>query len=166
MSQPPDGAELQARARRRMVLWTLLGVWGIVAYVLGGRLSVDMRFRVNDLSTIPGAGLVQRDADGVFYHVRPDGKARAIFPSLETPGYTQECLDCTLVTGEQMSQTNDFCISGKRSELPKLAFEIPCHTWGPIGEGQKVMGFVLFIVPIAMLLLIRSVLRKLQKRQG
>lgn len=156
---PP--AYARGYAARRLLFWGLLAIWAVVSYVIGERLAEDMRFRVNDFSVIPGAGLVMRDAAGVFYHVNTEGRARAIFPDLAPPVYQQECLDCTLVTGEQLSQTNDFCASGRRSELPELRFEIPCQTWAPIGEGHKVMAFVVFVLPLVLLAGLRMLARQL-----
>lgn len=140
--------QIAAAQRKRRIFWTLVLLWGIASYFIGPWLAQDMRFRVNDLSVIPGAGYIARDPEGIYYHVNPAGKARAIFPTLEAPIYRYECLDCTLVTGEQMSQINVFCASAERATLPELQFEIPCRTWAPQFDLPNFLTFAVFLVPL------------------
>jgi len=146
-------------AAARLLFWGLLMVWAVISWNVAGPISENMQSRINDLSVIPGAGLVMRDPSGVFYHVNAAGRARAIFPDLAPPVYREVCLDCTLVTGEQLSQTNDFCISGSRKTLPNLQFEIPCRTWAPLGEGHKVLAFGFFFVPLLGFWILRAMLQ-------
>jgi len=163
-SHPSDAT--RARSKQRSVIMLLLCAWGVAAYMIGGWVARDMRFRINDLSSIPGAGYIMRDPDGVFYHVNTAGRARAVFPKLESPGYAEECLDCTLVTGEQLSQTNQFCASSTRQELPHVRFEIPCETWGPIGEGQKIAGFLVFVTPLLLYWIFNRALRAFTQKKS
>lgn len=165
MTATPASPALPASSRGRLLIWAGLAVWALVAAELGQHLARDMRFRVNDLSVIPGAGLISRDPSGVFYHVNNEGKARAIYPTLAPPVYQYDCLDCALVTGEQMSATNDFCASGREAELPDLQFEIPCRTWAPIGEGAKVMGFAVWFAPVGLYGLLRLVQSRRRRRR-
>lgn len=144
----------------RLLFWLLLAGWAAISWQLTDVPARAMRSRINDLSVIPGAGLIMRDPTGVFYHVNNAGRARAIFPELAPPVYDEVCLDCTLVTGEQLSQTNDFCIAGTQKSLPRLEFELPCHTWAPLGEGHKVMAFGMFIVPLLVFWAVRAVLQR------
>lgn len=161
--QGTEIAGLHIRPRKRLAVWLALGAWAVAAYLIGGWAAQDMRFRVNDLGAIPGAGTIMRDADGVFYHVNTQRKARAIYPSLDPPGYTDECLDCSIVTGEQLAQTQDFCVSSTPAELPELRFEVPCQTWGPIDEAQKIAGFVVFITPLLIGWAAGAVLRRIAR---
>ncbi|MDB5970583.1 MAG: hypothetical protein JWQ90_3033 [Hydrocarboniphaga sp.] len=156
------GGALHARgfAAGRLLFWGLLVIWAAISWQVSGPLSDSMRSRINDLSVIPGGGLVMRDPTGVFYHVNNAGRARAIFPELAPPVYQEVCLDCTLVTGEQLSQTNDFCISGTRKTLPALQFEIPCRTWAPLGEGHNVLAFGIFVVPLLGFWILRAILQR------
>lgn len=160
-------AALHARgfAAARLLFWAMLAVWAVISWNVSGPMSDNMRSRINDLSPITGAGLVMRDPAGVFYHVNPAGRARAIFPELAPPVYQEVCLDCTLVTGEQLSQTNDFCISGVKKSLPNLQFEIPCRTWAPLGEGHKVLAFGIFIVPLLGFWILRAILQRAASRR-
>jgi hypothetical protein len=155
-------ARLRSRgfALGRLLFWLLLAIWAAISWKVSGPLSDNMRSRINDLSVIPDAGIVMRDPTGVFYHVNNAGRARAIFPELAPPVYQEVCLDCTLVTGEQLSQTNDFCIAGTKKNLPNLQFEIPCRTWAPLGEGHNVLAFGIFIVPLLLFWVLRAVLQK------
>lgn len=168
-----DAVDYHAESRARLIFWVVAIGWGVAAWFIAQQLSAGMRFRVNDLAAIPGAGVTQRDAEGVYYHVNAAGKARAIFrpaadddgkPTMDPPVYDYDCLDCTQVTGEQMSQTNEFCASGKLSELPTVRFEIPCKTWAPIGEGRKVVAFIVFIAPIMLWWMLRAVVNRLRRR--
>jgi hypothetical protein len=150
----------------RLLFWIVLAVWAAVSWHVAGPLADNMRSRINDLSVIPGAGIVMRDPTGIFYHVNNSGRARAIFPELAPPVYQEICLDCTLVTGEQLSQTNDFCISGTQKNLPNLQFEIPCRTWAPLGEGQNVLSFCIFIVPLLGFWILRAILQRAADRRS
>ena len=124
----PEPRQQAARAWRgtrgfavgRLLFWLLLAGWAAISWQLTDVPARAMRSRINDLSEIPGAGLIMRDPTGVFYHVNNAGRARAIFPELAPPVYDEVCLDCTLVTGEQLSQTNEFCIAGSQKSLPPL----------------------------------------------
>lgn len=160
MTEPSGITHRRPSPHGRWITWGLLAAWGVGAYYLGGLVSYDMRFRVNDIEAVPNAGLIMRDPEGVFYHVNAAQKARAIFPVLAPPQYTDECFECMLVTGEQLSQTNDFCISSTYKELPKLRFEIPCETWGPINDGQKIVGFMIFLVPLLAWWILRGIARR------
>lgn len=140
--------DITPEQRSRRVFWTLALLWGIASFFIGPWLAQDVRFRVNDLQAVPGAGYIARDAEGTYYHINNAGRARAIFPTLETAIYRYECLDCTLVTGEQMSQINDFCASAERESLPDLQFEIPCRTWAPQYDLPKFLSFIVFLIPL------------------
>lgn len=153
-------ARAQGYALARLLYWCVLGGWAFASWVLAAPVSQNVRERINDLSVVPGAGIVMRDAEGVFYHVNPEGKARAIYPELAPPLYAEACYDCTLVTGEQLSQTNDFCITGEPRTLPQLDFEIPCHTWAPQGTGRRVIAFGLFAVPLFAFWVLRALLQR------
>jgi len=159
---PPMQTIAPARSKltARRLYWGLVLLWGVVSVVVADRLSDHMKFRINDLSVIPGAGMVMRDPEGTFFHVNSTGKARAVYPTQET-SYRNLCLDCVLVTGEQMSQTNDFCASGVRSKLPKIDFELPCSSWAVMGDGTKVVAVTLFLVPLLLWPMLRAVTRAL-----
>jgi len=146
----------------RLIFWLALTGWGYASWFLATPIAANMRERINDLSVVPGAGVIMRDPEGIFYHVNTEGQSRAIFPELAPPVYQQACLDCTLVTGEQLSQTNDFCITGIPKHLPQLDFEIPCHTWAPQGTGRRVISFGLFIAPLLLFWALRALLQKQQ----
>jgi hypothetical protein len=150
-----------SRLNSRRIYWAMVIVWGLVSLVISDRLADDMKFRINDLSTIYGAGQVMRDNEGTFYHVNSTGKARRIFPVLEGPVYKELCLDCTLVTGEQLAQVREFCAAGVRTQLPAIDFELPCKSWAVMGDGTKVVGVTLFLVPILLWPLMRGVVRAL-----
>jgi len=147
----------------RRIYWTLVLLWGVASVLIADRMSENMKFRVNDLSVIPGAGMVMRDPEGVFYHVDSSGKARAVYPKQEASS-RQLCLDCVLVTGEQMSQTNDFCAAGVRSQLPKLEFELPCQSWAVMGDGTKVVAVTLFLVPVLLWPMLRAIGRAISAK--
>jgi hypothetical protein len=149
-STPPS------RLTSSRIYWLCVLVWAFASVVLGERLSADMKFRVNDLSQIPGAGMVMRDTEGVLYHVNSDGRAREIFPELAPPEYKDSCLDCVLVTGEQLSQTNEFCAAGVRRDLPRLDFELPCRSWAVLGDGPKVVSVTLFLIPVLLWPILRA----------
>jgi hypothetical protein len=144
----------------RRLYWGMVIVWALVSLIIADRVSDHMKFRINDLAAVPGAGMVMRDAEGTFYHVNAAGKARAVYPELEGD-YRRDCLDCVLVTGEQMSQTNDFCAAGIRTQLPKVVFEKPCASWAVISDGTKVVWVTLFLVPLLILPLIRAIGRSM-----
>lgn len=148
-----------SRLNARRIYWAMVIIWGLIALVISDRLADNMKFRINDLSTIYGAGQVMRDNEGNFYHVNPAGKARKVFPTLEAPVYKDLCLDCTLVTGEQLSQVREFCAAGIRTQLPRIDFELPCKSWAVMGDGTKVVGVTLFLVPILLWPLMRAVVR-------
>lgn len=158
--------QVLAADRQRRMFWFVVIIWAGLSWFIGAVMSERMRFRVNDLSVIPGGGVVMRDQEGNFYHVNSAFKARAIFPELAPPVYQEECPDCTLVTGEQMSQTNQFCASAVRDTLPELQFELPCKTWAPAGEGRKIMAFVVFIVPLMMYPILRAVLERMLRKSA
>lgn len=154
---------------RRRVFWLLVAIWAGASWFIGERLADDMRFRVNNLAAIPGAGLIGRDPEGNFHHIRADGRSRVIFRSTDpkrqpdAPAYLGTCVDCAIVSGEQMSQTNEFCASGIRRELPELRFENPCRTWAPMGEGHRVMWFVVFALPLLLIPIGRALLRPMRR---
>jgi len=158
-------------SRLRPVIWLALVVWAIACWFIGDKLSYDHKYRINDLESIPGAGTIQRDAEGTFYHVRGDKMARSIFQVTDSgevevgpPVYAQPCYDCRLVSGEQLAATNDFCATGRRSRLPLIDFEAPCKTWATIDSGRKVMAAVVFFVPLLLLVLIRWIAAGVFKR--
>lgn len=150
-----------SRLSARRIYWLCVLIWGFASLVLGDRLAENMKFRINDLSVIPGAGMVMRDIEGTFYHVASDGRARAVYPELAANYTAGACLDCVLVTGEQLSQTNDFCAAGMRSLLPRLDFELPCRSWAVLGDGPKVVAVTLFLVPILLWPILRALGRAL-----
>jgi len=150
-----------SRLPARRIYWLCVLIWGFASLVLGDRMAENMKFRVNDLSVIPGAGMVMRDVEGTFYHVAGDGRARAIYPTLAPDYSAAACLDCVLVTGEQLSQTNDFCAAGVRSLLPRLDFELPCRSWAVLSDGPKVVSVTLFLVPILLWPILRALGRAL-----
>lgn len=152
-----------SRLTARRIYWLCVLIWGFASAVLGDRLAETMKFRINDLSVIPGAGMVMRDVEGVFYHVTGDGRARAVYPELASSYSSSACLDCVLVTGEQLSQTNDFCAAGVRSTLPRLEFELPCRSWAVLSDGPKVVSVTLFLVPILLLPMLRAIGRAISR---
>lgn len=77
--KPIASAHAVQAQRHRQIFWTLVVLWGIVAYFAGDWLADNMRFRVNDLNAISGAGQISRDAEGIYYHVNNANKARAIY---------------------------------------------------------------------------------------
>lgn len=151
-----------SRLSARRVYWVCVLIWAFASAVLGDKMAETMKFRVNDLSVIPGAGMVMRDVEGTFYHVTSDGRARAIFPQLADDYSAAACLDCVLVTGEQLSQTNEFCAAGVRSQLPKLGFELPCRSWAVLGDGPKVVSVTLFLIPLLLLPILRALARAIR----
>lgn len=146
------------RLTTRRLYWVSLLLWAVASILIADRVADHMQFRINDLSVIPGAGMVMRDPEGTFFHVNASGKARAIYPVLET-SYRQSCLDCVLVTGEQMAQTNNFCASGVRTQLPKIDFEQPCASWAVIGDGPTVVAVTLFLLPVLLWPVLRALVR-------
>lgn len=155
-------APARSKLTARRIYWGFVMVWAVLSFLIADRVADYMQFRINDLSVIPGAGMVMRDPEGTFYHVNSGGKARAIYPELGTE-YRQLCLDCTLVTGEQMAQTNNFCASGVRTQLPKIEFQLPCQSWAVIGDGPKVVAITLFLVPLLLWPMLRAVSRAIAK---
>jgi len=153
------------KSQARLVYWLLVLAWGLIALQIGDRIADEMKFRINDLSAIPGAGLVMRDSEGTFFHINDQGLARAIYPTLGPSTYQSECLDCALVTGEQLSQTNQFCASAVRKSLPALDFELPCQTWAVMGDGGNVITVSLFLLPLLSLPLLRTLLRALADKR-
>lgn len=162
-----------ARKLDRRLYWSAVAGWAIASWLIGDVLSQHMKWRINELSAVPGAGMIRRDAEGVFYYVSGDDKATPIFrpdannrtSDSEAQTAQSGCLDCTLVTGEQLAQTNDFCAAGVSAELPKIEFEVPCKSWAPINEGPKVMGTVIFLVPLLALPLLRMILQAGSERR-
>lgn len=148
-------APARSKLTVRRIYWSFVLLWGIASIFIADRLADHMKFRINDLSVIPGAGMVMRDPEGTFFHVDGSGKARAVFPTQDKT-YRQVCLDCVLVTGEQMSQTNDFCAASQRTALPKIDFEVPCKSWAVMGDGTKVVGIMLFLVPLLLWPMLRA----------
>lgn len=140
----------------RRIYWGFVLVWGIASILIADRLADQMKFRINDLSVIPGAGMVMRDTDGSFFHVNSSGRSRMIFPELQTD-YRELCLECTLVTGEELSKTNQFCAAGVRTQLPRIDFELPCSSWAVIGDGPKVVAITLFLVPLLLWPMLRAI---------
>jgi hypothetical protein len=158
----PTSPSMRNKLSARRIYWALLLVWGLASVAIADRLAETMKFRINDLSVIPGAGMIMRDPEGTFFHVNSASKARAIYPELEA-SYHRECLDCSLVTGEQMSQTNDFCAAGVKSKLPKIDFELPCQSWAVMGDGTKVVAITLFLVPVLLWPMLRALARAIIK---
>jgi hypothetical protein len=162
---PVAASALRSRRARgfaigRLLFWVALGVWAWASWNIAAPIAYNVRERINDLSVVVGGGLIMRDPEGVFYHVNSLGKARPIYPELGPPTYEEACYDCTLVTGEQLSQTNDFCISGVPRDLPSLQFEIPCRTWAPQGTGRRVIAFGLFIIPLLVYWLLKTLINR------
>lgn len=149
-------APARSKLTARRIYWGLVLLWGLVSIAIADRLADHMKFRINDLSVIPGAGMIMRDPEGTFFHVNSAGKSRAIFPELARD-YRQPCLDCVLVTGEQMAQTNNFCAAGVRTTLPKIDFELPCQSWAVMGDGTKVVAITLFLVPLLLWPMLRAI---------
>ena len=156
----------------KWLLWLLAIIWLPCSFLLGDFYADKLKFRINDFSAVPGIGTVQRDQDGVFYHVNAQNEARPIFSigsdgslSVTAPIYAGECLDCNLVSGAQLSQTNDFCAVGYRTELPKVSWEAPCETWATLGNGTRTMTGVFFFAPIIIFFLTRMVLRSFVQRR-
>lgn len=145
--------------RARRLYFGLVMIWGVVAFFISDHVADDMKFRINDLSVIYGAGQVMRDDEGKYFHVNADGKARQIFPVLEPPVYENLCLNCTLVTGETLAQNRDFCAAGVRSQLPRIDFELPCKSWAVMGDGAKVVAVTLFLVPVLLWPILRAILQ-------
>lgn len=152
-------------AKRRILIIAMF-IWAPFAVVIGDRWADTVTFRINNLASIPGAGTIQRDSEGVFHHVNEDGRSRAVFPELDPPLYAEECLDCRLVTGEQLSQTNEFCAVGVRTQLPVIDFQLPCRTWAVISDATKVMSFLVFILPFGALMLLRWLWRQAFRRDA
>lgn len=142
----------------KRLYWAILLGWAVICYFVGQVVSQDMKFRINDLSAFPGAGMVMRDAEGSYFHVNDLGQARAIFPKLED-GYTNRCLDCVLVTGEKLAETNQFCAAGTKTGLPSVNFEVPCRSWAIIDDGSKVVAVTLFLVPVFLWPLLRAIFK-------
>jgi hypothetical protein len=150
----------------RRLFWTGVAVWAVASWLLGDAASQHMKWRINALEAIPGAGMIVRTPDGVFYHVNGDEKATVVYAPPNDHDATADtdavsslssCGDCTLVTGEQLATYNEFCAAGTPSELPHVIFEVPCKSWAPINEGPKVMTTVIFLVPILILPLLRMI---------
>lgn len=153
--KPIASAHAVQAQRHRQIFWTLVVLWGIVAYFAGDWLADNMRFRVNDLNAISGAGQISRDAEGIYYHVNNANKARAIYPDLAPPTYAYDCLDCRRVTSEQITQITQFCATAQNDSLPELTFEVPCRTWAPQHDLAKFMSFAVFLVPLLLWPIIR-----------
>lgn len=159
------------KRRARIVVWLMLAIWLGVSLYWGNQLAQDRKFRINDVDSIAGAGTIQRDFDGTFYHVRNDGKARAVYRILDDgtveidpPVYGEPCYDCRLVSGEQLSAINDFCVTGKPDSLPRLDFEAPCETWATINNGPRVMAALVFFAPLLLIALLYWVVTGLFRR--
>lgn len=153
-------APLRSKHTARRIYWILVLIWGVISILVADRIADQMKFRINDLSVIPGAGMVMRDPEGIYYHLNSAGKARPVFPTLEAD-YTELCLDCQLVTGEQLSQTNAFCAASEREKLPAIQFELPCQSWAVMGDGTKVVAVTLFMVPLVLWPMLRAIARAL-----
>lgn len=155
------------RSLDRRIYWIGVAAWAVASWLIGDAAAQHMKWRINDLAAIPGAGMVVRNPDGVFYHIASDDKATAVFrPSGDAQAATDSdsvtslasCGECTLLSGDQLAQINNFCAAGVTTELPKIVFEVPCKSWAPINEGPKVMATVIFLVPVLMLPLLRMLL--------
>lgn len=152
-------SEQIAQAQRgRQIFWTLVVLWGIVAYFAGDWLAEDMRFRVNDLGVISGAGYIARDAEGVYFHINNRSKARAIYPELGPAVYDYDCFDCKRVNSDQLTQITQFCATAQHDTLPKLDFEVPCSTWAPQHDLTKFLSFAVFLVPLMLWPIVRFLL--------
>ncbi len=150
--------EFFARLHARRLYWGLLLVWAVAAYFVGGFVSEDMKFRINNLSGIPGAGMVMRNIEGEYFHVNDLGQARLIYPTL-AEGYSGRCLDCVLVTGEKLAATSDFCAAGVKRSLPAVSFEVPCRSWAVIDDGAKVVSVTLFLIPVLLWPMLRAIMK-------
>ncbi len=158
MSTPQQS--LFARLAAKRLYWSLLLLWGIVCFFAGDRLAQDMKFRINDLSSVQGAGMVMRDVEGAYFHVNYLGEARQIYPDL-SPEYNERCLDCVLVTGEKLAEISQFCAAGIESKLPAIQFEVPCRSWAIMDDGSKVVSVTLFLLPVLLWPLLRALFKVL-----
>lgn len=145
---------------RSVVVALAILLWIPGAYLLSSQAHKGMKFRVNDLNEIKGAGAIMRNAAGDYYHVlnpssnAPDG--RKIFPKLAPPLYNYKCLDCSLVSNVQLSRMREFCVAGIPNQMPNLIFENPCKSSIPLGKSEKTMWGIFFIVPLIIYFFIRS----------
>jgi hypothetical protein len=111
-----------------------------------------------------------RDRDGTFYHVNSSARAKAIFPQdiaeqMSGMAYTQECLDCSLVTGEQLAQSNEFCGSATPAELPNINWEVPCSSWAVIGDGKRILWIGIFATPLLLFSMLKILISTFKKSQ-
>ncbi|WP_348671941.1 hypothetical protein [uncultured Abyssibacter sp.] len=144
----------------RTVLTTIaLLLWAICAWFLGDRVAYPIEFRVNNFNIYPGAGSIQRNAEGDFFHVLPNNTARQIYPTLAPPTYFEQCPECRLVREDQLSSTNDFCATASRADLPDVSFEVPCATGITLSDGAMVIALTIFGLPLAGLLIIIGIRR-------
>ena len=156
----------------KWLFWIVALVWLPCAFLLGDKYADYLKFRINDFSAVPGIGTVQRDQDGIFYHVNDQNEARPIFSvapdgslTVTAPIYAGECFDCSLVSGAQLAQTNDFCAVGYRPKLPTIDWEAPCKTWATLGNGVRTMTGVFYFTPFIVFFLVRMVLRSFVQRR-
>jgi hypothetical protein len=135
--------------------WLGVLVWALLVYRYGDALSSHLTWRINDLSAHPGAGYVARDNSGDFYHVSDEGLAREIYPMLAPAADAHQCLDCSMVNADQLSQINQFCVASSLNRLPALEFELPCSSWSTINDGPRAISFLVFLLPLLLLSLRR-----------
>ncbi|MEN8821171.1 MAG: hypothetical protein ABF271_08700 [Abyssibacter sp.] len=139
---------------RTVLITASLLVWALCAWFIGDRLANSIEFRVNNFGIYPGAGTIQRNAEGYFYHVLPNNTARQIYPTLAPPTYFEQCAECRLVREDQLSATNDFCATAARTTLPDISFEVPCATGITLNDGPLVIASLVFGLPILLVLII------------
>ncbi len=120
---------------RTILITAALLIWALCAWFIGDRIANTIEFRVNNFAIYPGAGTIQRNAEGYFYHVLPNNTAR-------------------LVREDQLSATNDFCATAARTTLPDISFEVPCATGITLNDGPLVIASLVFGLPILLVLII------------
>lgn len=147
-------------APRRWWLWLALGAWAAVAYPISAPIAERQRFRVNDLSVISGAGEVLRSQDGTLYHLDASGQTRAVYPSPKSEPEPVPCLDCSVVSGVQLSRTNVLCMSSTAAELPAVRFEVPCRTWMPRSDVRGVIAALVFALPVLCVFILWGLIRR------
>ena len=145
---------------RSIIVTLVIFLWAVGSYFISDIAHEGMKFRVNDLAEIKGAGAIMRNAKGEYYHVlnpssnAPDG--RKIFPQLAPPLYDYKCLDCSMVSNVQLSRMREFCIAGIPAQMPSLVFENPCKSSIPLGKSANTMWAIFFTVPLIIYFFIRS----------
>ena len=144
---------------RTVLIAIALLVWAGCAWFLGERAAYPIEFRVNNFGIYPGAGTIQRNAEGDYFHVLPNHTARQIFPTLAPPTYFEQCPECRLVREDQLSGTNDFCGTAARASLPEVSFEVPCATGITLSDGSLVVTSIIFALPVLGILIVIGIRR-------